>query len=77
MRVATIQEAIEGAPSIIQPDGEGGAIFALVTDEAILKVVNRIVEENNWNEEERQGLYEAVLGVLDELLVEEAVGETP
>lgn len=77
MRVATAQEAIEGAPSIIQPDGNGGVIFALVTDEAVLKVVDRIVEENNWNDEERQNLYEAVLSVLDELIVEGPDGETP
>lgn len=75
MRVATIQEAMEGAPSIIQPDGEGGVIFALVTDEAILKVVDRIVEENNWNDEERTNLYHAVIDVLGELVEPDQVGE--
>ena len=76
MRVATIQEAIEGAPSIIQPDGNGGVFFALVTDEGIGIVVDRICDREGWNDEERQGLYEAVIGTLEELVAPESVGES-
>jgi hypothetical protein len=65
MRVATIQEAIEGAPTLIQLDGDGGVTFTLVTDEAILSVVQRITDDNNWNEEERDGLYRAVCETLE------------
>ena len=67
MRVATIQEAIEGAPTIINPDGEGGATFILLTDEAILAVVHKMAESNDWSDDEQTALYQAVIAVLDAL----------
>ena len=71
MRVATIQEAIEGAPAIINPDGEGGSTFTLLTDEAILSVVHEMAERNGWSDDEQTALYQAVVGVLESLAIED------
>jgi hypothetical protein len=64
MKVATIEEAIEGAPTLIESDGEGGVTFTLITDEEILVVVNRICDENDWSPSSRAGLYQAICEVL-------------
>ncbi len=65
-----MQEAIEGAPTIIGPDGEGGVTFTLLTDEAILAVVHEMAESNDWSDDEQTGLYQAVVAVLESLAVE-------
>lgn len=65
MRVETMQEAIEGAPTLIVPDGEGGVTFHLVTDEALLAAAGKLSDLNNWNDEERTGLYQALVEALD------------
>jgi len=67
MRVETIQEANEGAPTLIQPDGNGGVTYTLITDEAITAAAQSVCDKNGWNDEEREGLYEAVIDVLDTL----------
>lgn len=65
MRVDTIQEAIEGAPTLVLPDGEGGATFHLVTDDELHSVATEMAELNNWNDEERQNLYEAMTNFIE------------
>lgn len=67
MRVETIQEAIEGAPALVLPDGEGGATFHLVTDEALQRVASDMAEVNGWTVEERRGLYEAMADFVDRI----------
>ncbi len=60
----TVQEAIEAAPSLVYADGDGGATFHALDDDAVLKAASTISERNGWNEDEKQGLYEAVLELL-------------
>ena len=64
MRLATIQEAIEAAPSLVFSDGDGGATFHALDDDAVLKAASTICERNGWNEDEAAGLYEAVIELL-------------
>ncbi len=63
-RVLTIQEAIEAAPTLVYPDGDGGATFHVLDDDTVLQAASTISERNGWNEDEAQGLYEAVLELL-------------
>lgn len=58
---------LEAAPVIVNPDGDGGYIVAVITDEALLAAAQEIADENNWNEIERDGLYEAVVALIDRL----------
>ena len=66
MKVETLQAAVEGAPTLIVPDGIGGTTYYLITDEVIQRAVGRMAERNGWNESERKGLYEVVAALVFE-----------
>ena len=71
-RVLTVQEAIEAAPTLVYPDGDGGATFHVLDDDAVLRAASTISERNGWSDEEAGGLYEAVLELLA-IVAEEVV----
>ena len=71
----TVQEAIEAAPSLVFADGNGGATFHALDDDAVLRAASTICERNGWSEEEATALYEAVLELL--AVVAEATGVGP
>ena len=75
MKVLTVQEAIEAAPSLVYSDGEGGATFHALDDDAVLRAATTISHRNGWNEDELQGLYEAVIELLAVVAGEEGWGE--
>ncbi len=55
---------IEAAPSLIYPDGDGGATFHVLDDEALQKAALTICERNGWSNEEAEALYEAMIELL-------------
>lgn len=67
MRVETMQEAIEGAPTLIVADGEGGVTFHLIEDAVLLSVAEEMSEANGWDEQERDNLYAALCDAIERI----------
>ena len=50
----------EAAPVIVNPDGDGGYIVTPIEDDVLLSVAQKMADDNNWSDDERDNLYEAM-----------------
>lgn len=67
---------IQAAPLFIYPDDQGGYVSVIVDDADLVAVATQMAEANNWNDEERDGLYEAMCDFMALLApVDAVVGE--
>lgn len=58
---------LEAAPVIVNPDGDGGYIVTPIEDDALLAVAQEMAHENDWNDDERDGLYRAMCEFISRL----------
>ena len=51
---------LEAAPVLVNPDGDGGYIVTPIEDDVLLSVAQKMADDNNWPDDERDNLYEAM-----------------